>query len=107
MPTNRPPLHPTTCQTCGGTMLTRYPDRRPHLCRACREEHNCYLPTEQDIAAACEEIQAGYTDRYGRWHPAWDDEERARRRGETVGPLETRVVDFSALGIVPIPMPQT
>jgi hypothetical protein len=55
--TNRPPMRPTTCQTCGSAMLTRYPARKPHLCRQCREAHNCYLPTEQEIAAAAAEIR--------------------------------------------------
>lgn len=40
-----------------------------------------YVPTPEEIRAACAEIQAG-----------WSDEERAKRAGQTREPLVTRVV---------------
>lgn len=60
--THRPPMTPTVCQTCGSVMQTYYPHRKPHICRRCREDHLCYLPTAEEIAAACERIQAKWSE---------------------------------------------
>lgn len=76
---------PTICHTCGAAMLTYYPNRKPHVCHRCRVDHQCYMPTAEEIAAACEEIQAGWneTERESHsvakheaveltvWHPTW------------------------------------
>lgn len=55
--THRPQLRDTTCTICGGICKTRFPERVPHLCRACREDHNCYTPTPEEIAAGAAEIR--------------------------------------------------